>query len=104
MIGGVLRAIADRIDPPKPDPRSKMPVPAPDPFKAIFNDEHIDEQRRDDALGLMDPECCGYVLLQLRNEHGYLRIHPSFAVPEEAWPAMKVTLARCAVEAGRVYG
>lgn len=103
MIGGLLRSLADRIDPPKPDPRARMPVEV-DSHQCVFSDEHMDNQRRDDALGLMDVECRGYVLLQLRDEHGYLRIAPSFAVPEEAWPAMKETLARCALEAGRIYG
>lgn len=100
MIAGLLRALADRIEPRRRDPRATMPVAA----RSLFDDEHLHGQRNEDVMSLLDEECCGYILLQLRNERGYLRINPSFAVPPEAWPAMKETLARCALEAERVYG
>lgn len=100
MIGPILRAIADRIDPPKPDPRARDPLPT----RRLFDDDGLADRRRVHALELLDDETCGYVLVKLRDEHGYMRLVPQIALPPEAWPAMRQTLASIVDESMRVLG
>lgn len=100
LIGNTLRWLADKIDPPAPHESPDYPLRA---TGSVFADETMADQRREDALALMDAETLGYLLIPIRDIGEYAKAEVKTALSDEMWPAIKETLCRIIVEAERVY-
>lgn len=100
MIGNTLRWLADKIDPEKPREALDYPLRVKG---SVFADETMEDQRREDALALMDDETIGYLLIPIRDLGTYAKAEVKTALSDEMWPAIKQTLCRIIVEAERVY-
>jgi hypothetical protein len=100
MIGDTLRWLADRIDPPKPRPAPDYPMRV---TGSAFSTDDGQEQRREDAMSLVDDDTIGYLLVRVKDHGAFAKADVAIALLDEMWPAIKETLCRVVLEGERVY-
>lgn len=99
MIADTLRWLADRIDPPSrrfPDYPLRVKGSA-------FDTDDGQEQRREDAMSLVDDDTIGYLLVRIKDHGSFAKADLAVALLDEMWPAVKETLCRVVLEGERVY-
>lgn len=101
-LAAALRALADLVDVPEPKPYEGSPYVAAG--SAFEGSEHLEAQRREDAMRLIDDETQGYVLLIVREkDSGVAKIEPSIAILDHMWPAFRAALGRVEAAGRQVY-
>ena len=101
MIGRLLRWAADQLDPPA---RRESPLYPLRVDGSVFTDEAMNEQRREDAMALMDEETYGYLLVTIHDEGTFAKAVVKTALSAAMWPAVTETLCRIVVAADKVAG
>lgn len=87
FLASLLRRAADRLEPPRPQP----PQPK---IGGLDLSEEEDAHRSDAALGLVENNVIGWVLVSLREERGITRIQIKGFVPKNAYAAFAETMRR----------
>jgi hypothetical protein len=99
MIAGGLRWLADKIDPPErrfPDYPMRV-------HGSAFDNDDGQEQRREDAMTVVDDDTIGYLLVRVKDHGAFAKADVAIALTDEMWPAIKETLCRIVLEAEKVY-
>lgn len=101
MIAAMLRRVADAID------RPKAHVSPPYPLRTnarLFDDEHLEARRREDALKLLDEQTLGYVLFVVRDQGFHAKVEPGIALSDEMFPPVVEALSRFVLVGEHEYG
>jgi hypothetical protein len=100
VIGNTLRWLADKIDPPRPRQAPDYPMRV---TGTAFEGDDAQEQRREDAMSLVDGDTIGYLLVRVKDHGAFAKAEVAIALLDEMWPAVKETLCRVVLEGERVY-
>lgn len=97
-----MRAIADRIEPPRYEEQRRRVYHAP--AETLFKrDPGIEATRAEHAFSMLDEDTLGYVLVRARRvgDDG-AELVVGIALEDELWTPMRETLSRVVVESARV--
>lgn len=96
LIGRALRGVADTLDPPAVGDEGfplTEPIRCPRGIASAFYDEESCERRREAALSIMDDDCLGFTLFEVRRRAGEVVVDLEVVVARNAWPAMSQAMA-----------